>query len=75
MGIVSFCKKGKMKYADVAIGGKNNCVNYSLLKECREECTYQHMVITVPKEWQHVVKKTMTQGLANLAVAGKASAP
>jgi hypothetical protein len=33
------------------------------------------MVITVPKEQQHVVKKTMTKGLANLAAAGKASVP
>jgi hypothetical protein len=55
MGIVSFCKKGKVKYADVAIGGKGNCVNYGLLGECTEECTYRHVVITVPKERQHVI--------------------
>jgi hypothetical protein len=74
-GIVSFCRKGKVKYADVAIGGKGECVNYSLLGECMEECSYWHVVITVPKEWQPVVKKTITKGLANLAAAGKASAP
>jgi hypothetical protein len=75
MGIVSFCKKGKVKYANVVIGGKGNCVNYGLLGKCTEECTYRHVVITVPKERQHDVKKTMTQGLANLAAAKKASAP
>jgi hypothetical protein len=75
MGIVSFCKKGKVKYANVAIRGKGDCVNYGLLGECMEECSYRHVVITVPEEWQHVVKKTMTQGMANLAAAGKTSAP
>jgi hypothetical protein len=65
MGIVSFCKKGRVKYADFAIGGMGDCVNYGLLRECTEECTYRHMVITVPKERQHVLKKTMTRGLAN----------
>ncbi len=64
-----------MKYTDVAIEGKGDCVNYSLLGECTEECSYLHVVITVPKEWQHVVKKTMTKGLTNLAMAGKAFAP
>jgi hypothetical protein len=75
MGIVSFCKKGKVKYANLAIGGKGDCVNYGLLGECTEECSYRHVVITVPEERQHVVKKTMTKGLANLAAAGKTSAP
>jgi hypothetical protein len=75
MGIVSFCKKGKVKYANVAIGGKGDCVNYRLLGECTEECSYQHVVITVPMERQHVVKKTMTKGLPNLATDGKASVP
>ncbi len=53
----------------MAIRGKGDCVNYCLLGECTEECTYWHVVITVPKERQHVVKKTMMQGLANLAAA------
>jgi hypothetical protein len=75
MGIVSFCKKGKVKYANLAIRGKGECVNYGLLRECTEECSCRHMVITVPKERQHVVKKTMTKGLANLAAARKASTP
>ncbi len=75
MGIVSFCKKGKVKYADVAIGGKGDCVNYGLLGKCTEDCSYQHVVITVPEERQHVIKKTMTKGLANLATARKAYAP
>jgi hypothetical protein len=75
MGIVSFCKKSKVKYADVAIGGKCNCVSYGLLGQCTEECTFRHVVITVLEDRQHVVKKTMTQGLANLAAATKASAP
>jgi hypothetical protein len=75
MGIVSFCKKGKVKYANVAIGGKGDCVNYGLLGERMEECSYRHVVTTVPKERQHVVKKMMTKGLTNLAAAGKASAP
>ncbi len=74
MGIVSFCKKGKVKYANVAIGGKGNCVNYGLLRECTEECSYWRVVITVPKERQHAVKKTMMQGLANLTTNRKASA-
>jgi hypothetical protein len=75
MGIVSFCKKGKVKYTDLAIGGKGDCVNYGLLGECMKECSYQHVVITVSKERQHAVKKTMTKGLANFAVARKASVP
>jgi hypothetical protein len=75
MGIFSFCKKGKVKYANVAIGGKGDCVNYGLLGECTEECSYRHVVITVSKERQHVVMKTMTKGLANLAMARKVSAP
>ncbi len=75
MGIVSFCKKGKVKYANVAIGGKGECVNYGLLGECTEECSYRRVVITVTKERQHVVKKTMAKRLANLAAARKASAP
>jgi hypothetical protein len=75
MDIVSFCKKGKVKYADVAIRGKGECVNYGLLGKCTEECSYWHVVITVPGERQHVVKKMMTKGLANLAAAGKTSAP
>ncbi len=50
MGIVHFCRKAKVKYADVAIGGKGDCVNYGLLGECAEECTYRHVVITVPEE-------------------------
>jgi hypothetical protein len=74
MGIVSFCKKGKVKYIDVAIGGKES-VNYGLLGECTEECSYRHMVISVPEEWQHVIKKKMTKGLVNLATVGKASVP
>ncbi len=75
MGIVSYCKKGKVKYVNVAIGGKGDCVNYGLLEGCTEECSYRHLVITVPEERQHVAKKTMTKGLTNLAVAGKASVP
>jgi hypothetical protein len=75
MGIVPFCRKAKVKYANVAIGRKGDCVNYGLLGECTEECTYRHVVITVPEEQQHVVRKTMTKGLANLAAARKASMP
>ncbi len=71
MGIVPFCRIAKVKYTNVAIGGKGNCVNYGLLGERTEECTYRHVVITVPKERQHVVRKTMTKGLANLAAAVK----
>ncbi len=67
MSILSFCKKGKVKYPDVSIGGKGDCVTFGLLGKCTEDCTFRHVVITVPDDRQHAVKKTLMQGLATLA--------
>ncbi len=75
MGIVAFCKKGKVKYRDVAIGGKGECVNFGLLGRCLEECTFQRVAMTVLDERQHDVKKALTQGLATLASKAPKASP
>jgi hypothetical protein len=75
MGIIAFCKKGKLKYSDVAIGGKGECVNFGLLGRCLEACTFRHVAMTVPDKQQHDVKKALTQGLATLASKALKASP
>jgi hypothetical protein len=75
MSILSFCKKEKVKYPDVSIGGKGDCVTFGLLRRCTEDCTFRHVVITVPDDRQHAVKKMLMQGLATLALKAPKAPP
>ena len=63
MGIVTFCKRGKVKYANVSIGGRGDCVNFGLLGRCLEDCTFWHVAITVPDDRQQLVNKTFDPNL------------
>jgi hypothetical protein len=75
MSILSFCKKGKVKYPDVSNGEKGDCATFGLLGRCTEDCTFRHVVITVPDGRQHAVKKTLMQGLATLALKAPKAPP
>jgi hypothetical protein len=73
LSVMDMVKKGGIKFGEVQIGGKGDCINFNLLGKCSDPyCTYNHRPAKVGEERQVKVARKIDEAVAKMKGAGMA---